>query len=80
MAVFIERAIGNFNPPTNTVHPFDDVPYPGLEHFTNFIEQFYKDGITVGCQQNPLRYCPQNNVTRGEMAVFIVRAFNIPLQ
>ena len=79
MAVFIERAIGKFSPPTNAVHPFTDVPYPGLEHFTNFIEQFYYDGITVGCQQSPLMYCPQNNVTRGEMAVFIVRAFQIAI-
>ena len=79
MAVFIERSIGHFNPPTNAVHPFEDVPYAGMEPFTNFIEQLYFDGITVGCQQSPLRYCPQNNVTRAEMAVFIVRAFNIPL-
>ena len=79
MAVFIERALGNFAPTPSPTGMFTDVPYPGLESFTPFIEQFYNDGITVGCSQSPLKYCPQNNVTRGEMAVFIVRAFGIPL-
>ena len=80
MAVFIERALGNFNPTPNPTGMFDDVPYPGQPAtFTPFIEQFYNDGITTGCANNPLRFCPQNKVTRQEMAVFIVRAFGIPL-
>ena len=79
MAVFIERAIGHSSPTPSPTGMFADVPYPGMETFTPFIEQFYNDGITGGCLQNPLRYCPQNLVTRGEMAVFIVRAFDIPL-
>jgi Zn-dependent metalloprotease len=80
MAVFIERALGNFAPTPNPTGMFADVPYPGQPlTFTPFIEQFYNDGITTGCANNPLRYCPQNKVTRQEMAVFIVRAFGIPL-
>ena len=59
---------------------FADVPDPGQPAvFQSFIEEFYNDGITTGCLNNPLRYCPQNKVTRQEMAVFIVRAFNLPL-
>ncbi|MEO8357408.1 MAG: hypothetical protein ABI621_15995 [Chloroflexota bacterium] len=59
---------------------FADVPYPGQPaSFQAFIEQFYNDGITTGCAVNSLKYCPQNKVTRQEMAVFIVRAFGIPL-
>ena len=80
MAVFIERALGNFAPTPNPTGMFADVPYLGQpEAFTPFIEQFYNDGITTGCAANPLKYCPQNKVTRQEMAVFIVRAFGIPL-
>ena len=79
MAVFIERAIGNFSPSPSPTGMFTDIPYPGLETFTPFIEEFYNDGITTGCSQSPLMYCPQNFVTRGEMAVFMVRAFGIPL-
>ena len=77
MAVFIERALGNFSPRPSPTRMFADVPYPGLEAFTPFIEELYNDRITSGCQQSPLKYCPQNNVTRGEMAVFLVRAFNL---
>jgi hypothetical protein len=38
----------------------------------NYIEAIYKPGITVGCGNGD--YCPYNNVTRGQMAAFIVRA------
>jgi hypothetical protein len=31
-------------------------------------------GITNGCGVNPARYCPADNVTRGQMAVFLVRS------
>ncbi len=79
MAVFVERAMGNFAPTPNPTGMFADLPYPGLESFTRFIEELYNDGITTGCAVNPLQYCPQNYVTRGGMAVFIVRAFGIPL-
>ena len=34
----------------------------------------YDNHITVGCSQNPLKYCPEDNVTRGQMAAFIIRA------
>jgi hypothetical protein len=80
MAVFIERALGNFSPTPSQTGIFADVPNPNQPpSFQAFIEQFYLDGITTGCAVNPLRYCPMNNVTRQEMAVFIVRAFGIPL-
>jgi hypothetical protein len=79
MATFIERGIGHFNPNPNPSGMFSDVPAAGLEGLTKFIEQFYNDGITTGCGQNPLRFCPTDQVTRADMAVFIVRAFHIPL-
>ncbi len=42
--------------------------------FHNYILAIYIQRITIGCGQSPLRYCPSNNVTRGEMAAFIIRA------
>jgi hypothetical protein len=45
--------------------------------FEGAIEAIAAEGITQGC--NPPtndRYCPDEFVTRGEMAVFLVRAFN----
>ena len=55
---------------------FSDVPTPGKEWAEPWIEQLYSEGITTGCGQNPLRYCPDRPVTRGEMAVFILRTFD----
>ena len=40
---------------------------------------FPAPGITTGCSTTPMKFCPNANVTRQEMAVFIVRAFHIPL-
>jgi hypothetical protein len=39
-----------------------------------FIESLYQAGVTGGCSSNPLMYCPTQDVTRAEMAVFILRA------
>ena len=36
--------------------------------------------VTSGCAAGPPKlYCPKANVTRGQMAVFLVRAFGITL-
>jgi hypothetical protein len=40
----------------------------------DYIYAIFNAGITVGCALNPLRYCPQDSVTRAQMAAFIVRA------
>ena len=77
MAVFIERALGNFSPAPSPSGMFTDVLSDNP--FKLFIEEFYNDGITTGCSTSPLMYCPDQPVTRGQMAVFIVRAFGIPL-
>ena len=39
-----------------------------------FIQRSYEEHITNGCGTNPLDYCPDDPVTRGEMALFIIRA------
>ncbi|HHQ49128.1 MAG TPA: hypothetical protein ENK19_09650 [Acidobacteria bacterium] len=41
----------------------------------NYIEQLYADGVTTGCDPGPpLLYCPDDPVTRAQMATFITRA------
>jgi hypothetical protein len=80
MAIFIERALGVFTPPPGPATPtFADVPNSGATDFSHeFIEDFVRRGITAGCQAGPPRlYCPSALVTRGQMAVFLVRAFNL---
>jgi hypothetical protein len=53
---------------------FADVPlgYWALD----FIERLYTAGITGGCATNPLRYCPEDTVTRAQMAVFLLRGIH----
>ncbi len=41
-----------------------------------FIKQLVTDGITSGCGGG--NYCPDSDVTRAQMAVFLVRTFNLP--
>jgi hypothetical protein len=74
MAVFLERGIHGsaYTPPAGTGTVFADVP---LSYWAvNWIEKLYADGITVGCATNPLRYCPEDSVTRAQMAIFLLRA------
>jgi len=53
---------------------FSDLP---IGHWADdAIMAIYDAGITKGCSQNPLKYCPEDKVTREEMAVFITRALN----
>lgn len=48
--------------------------------FVDAIDWLAAENITNGCNP-PLnhRYCPDNAVTRGEMAVFLSRAFDLPV-
>jgi hypothetical protein len=50
---------------------FSDVP-PTHWAF-GYIEALYRQGYVSGCDQNPLRYCPEQALTRSEIAVFITR-------
>ena len=72
MAVFLERGMNGagFSPPAATGSVFLDV---GAGDFAaSFIEQLAADGITAGCGNN--NYCPEADVTRAQMAVFLLRA------
>jgi exo-beta-1,3-glucanase (GH17 family) len=73
MAAFIMRARGEFNPPTPAFQRFADVP-PG-NPFYAFIERMGALGITLGCGNN--RYCPDQSVTREQMAAFMIRALGV---
>jgi len=38
------------------------------------IEALYNEGVTAGCNTDPLMYCPDSPVTRAQMAVFLLAA------
>jgi hypothetical protein len=76
MAVFLLKAEhgSTYVPPACTPPGvFTDVVCPGT--FTNWIERLAAENITGGCGAGI--YCPLNPNTRGQMAVFIVKTFNL---
>jgi extracellular elastinolytic metalloproteinase len=75
MAIWIIRALGEFNPPVPASQRFNDVP-PARPGYA-FIEEMFLRGITFGCSATPPLYCPDATVTRGQMAAFLSRAFNL---
>jgi peptidyl-Asp metalloendopeptidase len=75
MAVFVlrSRCGAGYVPNTPGAPTFSDVP---LSHpFVAYIEKMYSLGITSGCATGPLRYCPDAEVTRGQMSIFVERAY-----
>ena len=77
MAIFLLRARhGSSYVPPESDGVFQDVP---TEYWAaDWIEQLAAEGITAGCSVSPLMYCPTTSVTRDQMAVFLVRNFNLP--
>ena len=79
MAVFLLKAEHgpSYTPPAcSGTGIFADVPCPG-GFAVNWIEQLYAEGVTGGCSSIPLLYCPDNANTRGQMAVFLAKTFNL---
>jgi hypothetical protein len=69
MAVFIIVAIeGGNNFPYTTTPYFTDVP--PTDPYFKFVQKMKDLGITSGC--TPTTYCPDDPVTRADMAVFII--------
>ncbi len=66
-----------FNDPSYT---FADVPpahpFSGEANvwYYDFVHSLYNAGVTGGCTTSPLNYCPENPVTRAQMAVFLLKA------
>lgn len=62
---------------TLTISPspiFVDVPFG---HWANsYIETIYRNGLTGGCNPDPLSFCPDLFVNRAEIAVFILHGMN----
>jgi uncharacterized protein YkwD len=77
MAVFLLRSKhgADYSPPAvGSTTGFNDVPTSYWA--AAWIKQLVAEGITAGCGAG--MYCPEDPVTRAEMAVFLVRAFALP--
>ena len=80
MAVFFIRLLEKTDEPIcnggiscrNTQPYFKDVPSDN--NFFRYIQRFKELGITKGCNEEGTLYCPDEPVTRAQMAAFLVRA------
>ena len=77
MAVFVWKGQHGSEPPPACAPPgtFADVPCPG-GFAVDYIEGIAAEGVTAGCGGG--NYCPNASITNAQMAVFMVKAFNIP--
>jgi len=77
MAVFLLRSKygSSYSPPAvGSSSGFSDV---STSYWAGaWIKQLVAEGITAGCGAGT--YCPESPVTRAQMAVFLVRTFNLP--
>jgi transglutaminase-like putative cysteine protease len=76
MAVFLLKAKygGDYDPSRPVCNTgFSDVN----NHWAScYIEQLVSEGITAGCGSG--KFCPDDPVTRAQMAVFLVKTFELP--
>ncbi len=75
MAVWIVRVLDGGDPPAVTQTRFNDVDPDGF--YASFVERMAELDVTSGCGDGS-GYCPNETVTRSQMAVFLSRAYNLP--
>ncbi len=75
MAIFLLKAKhGSSYLPSAATGVFTDVP---VGYWADkWIERLAVEGVTSGCGNG--NYCPEDSVTRAQMAVFLVKAFALP--
>ena len=73
MAVFVWKALHGSAPPPACTGVFADVPCSSP--YADYIEGIYVAGITVGCGGG--NYCPNQSISNAQMAVFLVKAFDL---
>ena len=79
-AVWLSRAAYGFG--FNPGQEAATTPFADLDDGTSWavphIERLVDLGIMETCSEDPLGFCPEDAITRAEMATILVRAFNTP--
>ena len=75
MAIWLVRMLDGADTAPTASDVFSDVDYN--KGYAPFADRLAELAVTRGCATDPLRYCPDENVTRGQMAAFLVRAFDL---
>ena len=76
MAVWLGRAVTGAEPSQTETSRFADVDADDWR--AAHIERFAELGVTSGCAAEPPRYCPNEFVSRAQMAAFLMRGFDLP--
>ena len=72
VAMWIIRLFDYRPTPHETFADVDsEQPYAG------FVETLYVEEITTGCLFDPLQFCPESPTSRGQMAAFVTRAYDL---
>ncbi len=76
MAVLLLTAMHGpaFTPPACTGIFMDVACSPDKAFAADWIEELYGEGITGGCSNSPLLFCPDASLTRAQMAVLLLVA------
>ena len=73
MAVWLARVVDGGDPEPVSASRFVDVD--AGQWWAGHVERLAELGITVGCVSEPAQFCPDDPVTRAQMATFLNRAF-----
>ena len=75
MAVWLVRVLDETDPARTADSGFVDVD--AAEWWAPHVRRLAELGVTKGCATEPARYCPDESVTRAQMASFLTRAFDL---
>ena len=75
MAVWLVRALDGGDPVGGERPRFGDVGTG--DWWAAHTERLAELGVTEGCSADPILFCPEDAVTRAQMATFLVRAFDL---
>ncbi len=73
--IMVRRLDGTANPPGITRSLFSDVS--ASLWWSRYVQRLSRLEITKGCATDPLRYCPDDPLTRAQAASFIARAYEL---
>ena len=73
MAVFLDRAFDAIQQSSADI-VFTDVAPDAF--YASSTQALFDSAVSLGCAEDPIRYCPFDQVTRGQMASFLTRALD----
>ena len=76
MAVWMTRILDRADPAAVASSRFSDVT--AEDWWAPHVERLAELDVVTGCGSDPLTFCPDEPIERGEMAVFLARAFDLP--